>query len=253
MKRLSLQLRITIVCAIVLIATAAILTIIAVKNAQTTYTNYFELNVGDQLSFRINDNGFSLDGAAADIVNDVLGFVDGYVSNVEQAIPETDNRSFGAAGKEFARKSLGVMIIFVLLGIIITYFLVKKALTPVRDLSTTVKDINENNLFRKIAEPDTMDEIGSLTVSFNGMLERLSNSFSNQKSFAANVAHELRTPLSTMKAGIQVLEMDEEPEVGDYRETIEVIKKSTDRMIKVVDDLLELSRSEQGDFTIRLI
>lgn len=253
MKRLSLQLRITVVCAVVLIGIAAILTIIAVKNAQTTYTNYFELKVGDQLSFKMNDEGFSYDGAAADIVNDVLGYVNGYIGNEgQQQAQSSETGLFSDAGKEFTRKSLGVMVIFVLFGIIITYFLVKKALTPVRSLSQTVKEINESNLFRKLPLPETMDEIGSLTVSFNGMLERLDQSFAMQKNFAANVAHELRTPLSTMKAGIQVLEMDEEPEVSDYKETIEVIRKSTDRMIRVVDDLLELSRSEQGDFTNKI-
>jgi signal transduction histidine kinase len=249
MKRLSLQVRITIICALILTGIAVLLTAVTVQNARTTYTNQFELYLGNDTSFQYNEDGFSYHGSGEELVNDILDFVNGYIK--DGAIPSRSNESmiFGAAGRKFAKESLGYMLLLVAAGIILTYFLVRKALGPVRKLSQTVKEINEHNLYRKIEVPEAKDEIGSLAGSFNGMLERLNQSFTNQKNFAANVAHELRTPLSTMKAGIQVLEMDAEPSAADYKETIGIIKKSTGRMIEVVDDLLELSKNERVDFS----
>lgn len=248
MKKLSLQLRITILSAIVLIAITVILTIIAVKNAQQTYTSQFEMNFGEDFSIRFNDNEITFDGTGGDLLTDIFGFIEG-ISGNEGNKAETAKGMFSEAGKEFAQKSLGVMIIFVMIGIILNYFVVRKALTPVRNLSQITKEINENNLYQKIEVPPTKDEISSLSCSFNEMLERLNQSFTMQKNFAANAAHELRTPLSTMKAAVQVLEMDEEPPIEDYKDTIDVVKKSTQKMIQVVDDLLKLSKNEQCDFT----
>lgn len=250
MKKLSLQVRITMISALILITIAVILTIIAVENAQTTYTNQFELNLGEDFSIRYNDDELSINSNGEDLLGGIFGFINQLNGNQKETEAKIKAEGiFSEAGKEFTQKSLWVMVVFTILGVIITYFFVRRALAPVRNLSQKVKEINENNLYQKMEEPATKDEIGSLTCSFNDMLDRLDMSFSMQKNFAANAAHELRTPLSTMKAGIQVLEMDEEPMINDYKETIDVIKKNTERMIKVVDDLLGLTRNEQCDFT----
>jgi signal transduction histidine kinase len=80
------------------------------------------------------------------------------------------------------------------------------------------------------------------------MLERLSTSFAVQKNFASNAAHELRTPLATIKAGIQVLELDEEPTSMDYKEAIEIAKESNERLIQIVDNLLLLTKENKDGF-----
>lgn len=248
MRRLSLQLRITIICALILTGIAAVLTAVAVQNAKASYTNEFELNIGQDISLRYNDDEFSFSGEGEEFLGGLMGFIQNFIDDKE----DEDDRVqglFGRAGKEFTQKSIGAMAVIITIGIIVTYLLVRKALEPVSKLSRKVREINENNLYQKIEVPQTRDEIGSLACSFNDMLERLYRSFTSQKNFAANAAHELRTPLSTMKASIQVLEMDEEPRIEDYRETIEVIKNSSERMIRVVNDLMELSKSEQGSFT----
>lgn len=249
MKKLSLQARITIICALILTGIAVLLTLVSVRNAQSTYTNQFELYLGDDISFQYNEDGFTYKGSDENLVNDILGFVNGYINGGDAQSQNKKSSFLNEARRKFATESLGYMIFLIAAGIILIYILVRKALGPVRKLSRTVKEINENNLYQKIEEPQAKDEIRSLTGSFNGMLERLHRSFANQKNFAANVAHELKTPLATMKAGIQVLEMDEQPGLEDYKETIEVIKKSTQRMIDVVEDLLELSGKEQVDFS----
>lgn len=249
MKKFTLQIRITIVCALVLIGIATILTVIAVRNAQLTYLNQFEVNFGNDLSLQYNNDKFTYNGNGEELVNKILDFVDETIKNGSPSVVSKEQGFFTEAGKQFAEKSLWFMILFIVLGTAIAYYLAGRVLKPVRKLSQSVKEINESNLYLKLTEPVSKDEIGSLTGSFNGMLERLNESFTNQKNFAANAAHELRTPLSTMKAGIQVLEMDEEPTIEDYKETIDIMKKNTDRLIKIVDDLLILSKSEQGDLT----
>lgn len=248
MKKLSLQLRITLLCALVLIAITAILTAVAVGNAQKTYKDQFEIKFGNAFSIRVYDDEIVFDGIGGNALTNIFRMVNELTDNEDEKVTPSVG-IFGQAGKEFAKESLVFMILFVIIGIILTYFLVRRALSPIRELSHTVNEINQNNLYQKIDISPAKDEISSLTASFNDMLERLNQAFTMQKNFAANAAHELRTPLSTMKAAVQVLEMDEEPSLEDYKETIEIVKKSTDRMIKVVNDLLELSKSEQCDFS----
>ena len=77
-------------------------------------------------------------------------------------------------------------------------------------------------------------------MDFREMLERLSDSFANQKQFSANVAHELKTPLATMQASVQVLRMDEAPTGEDCLKMLDVVERSTARLRAVLDDLLRL-------------
>lgn len=93
----------------------------------------------------------------------------------------------------------------------------------------------------QIAVPDSHDEIATLARSFNSMLTRLNSSFTLQKNFAQNAAHELKTPLSVIKSSLQVLDLDEAPTLEDYRETTQLISKSTDELIEIVRQLLELT------------
>ena len=108
-----------------------------------------------------------------------------------------------------------------------------------------IKQTSEHNLSHRLPDPGSKDELGRLTHSFNGMLERLEESFQKQRRFSANVAHELKTPLATMKASAQVLELEETPTKEDYEETLQIMEHSTDRLIQVVDDLLLMNREEQ--------
>jgi hypothetical protein len=150
MKKISLQIRITIVCALILTGIAAVLTIVAVNNAQTTYANQYELNFGNGLSFQFNDDGISYNGSGEDIVNGILGFVDDYIKNGNTDTANKEQGFFSVAGRKFTQKSLGFMILFVAVGIIITYYLVGRALNPVRKLSRSVEEINGNNLYQKL-------------------------------------------------------------------------------------------------------
>ncbi|MHB8061053.1 MAG: HAMP domain-containing sensor histidine kinase [Ruminiclostridium sp.] len=133
------------------------------------------------------------------------------------------------------------MVLISAIGIVAVYIVSGKALKPLSDLNNAVIKITENNLEKHIAAVNTDDEIGDLTRSFNAMLDRLEQSFLRQKRFSANVAHELKTPLATINAGIQVLQLDENPTVADYQETLGITQRNIKRLINVVNDLLSLS------------
>lgn len=266
MSKFTLRMRITFLCGIILISLVFLLTLISVENAEKTYTNQLEMNFGDEFSISIDDNELTFGGTEGEQLNEILDFAKLFIpSDVKEEIlgeltqgdsttkSDTNNTNdlkalFQGAEKKFTNQSLFIASLIILVGLIMIYLIVGKALKPIQNLSETVKNINENNLYTKIKEPSVKDEIGSLTTSFNQMLDRLATSFTTQTNFAANAAHELRTPLTTIKAGIQVYEMEEDPTISDCKETIEIIKENNNRLIGIVDNLLLLSRESVDGF-----
>ena len=126
----------------------------------------------------------------------------------EQEIQETK--------EAFLLRSVIATTIIILLSSVCTYFLTKKALTPLQKLTSEVSQIQAQNLSTQLAVPNSKDEIAQLTRSFNEMLTRLDNAFSTQKQFPANAAHELRTPLAVLQTNLEVFEKKQEPEIVEY-------------------------------------
>lgn len=257
LKKLSLKIRITILCGAILVGMASALTVVSIRNANRTYTDQFVMNFGDTFSISFDGKNTIFGGESGEKINQAIEFAKQFLpQEVKESIStgpkKEENGSvddlFRGAERKFTLQSIAVAALFVLFGLALIYFITGKALKPVRNLSSTVKRINENNLYEKLKEPGTKDEIASLTTSYNQMLERLATSFAIQKNFAANAAHELRTPLTTTKAGIQVLEMDEEPTLEDYKEAVETAKESNERLIRIVDNLLMLTRQANESF-----
>ena len=139
------------------------------------------------------------------------------------------------------------LIVFSGIGMIVTYIITGKALKPLQELNNSIISITERNLNDRIPTYIANDEIGSLANSFNAMLERLNESFLRQKRFSASVSHELKTPLSIMNAGIQVLHLDNEPTVEDYKETIAMAERNTKRLMNIVEDLFVLTNESYAD------
>ncbi|MDD5937164.1 MAG: HAMP domain-containing sensor histidine kinase [Clostridiales bacterium] len=258
MRYIKLRTKITLISAIILIVLACTLTLISVKSAKKTYTNEFEMSISDGLSFKLNDKKIELGSKGSSNLGDILDFAGEVVKSLDKDssdLTKSDskkisvNQIFNNASNEFTKNSIIIMSALVILGIVIIYKSVGYALKPVRQLSKSMETINANNLCQKLEEPTSQDEIGSLTNSFNHLLGRLNETFESQKNFTANAAHELKTPLATMKAGIQVLEMEESPSIEEYKETVEVAKANTERLIHIVEDLTNLTKQENLHFT----
>jgi|GEM_PF-770825 signal transduction histidine kinase len=256
MKRIPLRLRITLLCSFILIVMAAALTLVSVQVADKTYTNQFSMNFGEGFGMTYNGKGVDFTGSQGEEINKILDFaLQISPSNSERENTDANNNAseishiFDGAEKKFTLQSVVITIIFIGIGMLSIYLIVGRALKPVHTLSEKVKNINENNLYEKLKDYGAKDEIGSLTASYNQMLDRLSEAFDYKKNFAANAAHEFRTPLATMKAGIQVLEAEEEPTVEEYKEILQIVKDNNARLIQIVDNLLLSTKDEQDSFS----
>ncbi len=123
--------------------------------------------------------------------------------------------------------------------------LARSALKPVDRMSRTARRITAEDLTRRLALRGTGDELDHLAETLNAMFDRLEEAFAHVRRFAADAAHELRTPLTALKGGIEVaLRAQRTPE--DYREVLRSSLEEVDRLIRLAENLLLLSRLRMG-------
>lgn len=144
------------------------------------------------------------------------------------------------------RQEILLAFLFVdIVGILLTYFVAGRALQPLTKLSAKMTQMDENNWNCAMTEPDTHDEIGQVSESFRHLMEQLQDSFQAQKHFAANAAHELKTPLAVMKSAIQVLHLEEKPSAEEYEETLQLCLDTTEQLSQMVEELLVISNPKE--------
>ena len=122
------------------------------------------------------------------------------------------------------------------------YFFSAKALQPVAQMVDKVQEITATHLDLRIPVRQSKDEIGELAATFNGMLDRLENSFEAQKQFVSNVSHELRTPLSSIIAELE-LSLTRERSPQEYRQVIQLALQDTRRLVKLSNGLLDFAKA----------
>jgi signal transduction histidine kinase len=131
-----------------------------------------------------------------------------------------------------------------LVAVGLAWLVAGRVLRPVRAVSEAARQLSDTDLSRRIAVPDTNDEIAELASTFNAMLDRLETAFGDQRRFLDDAGHELRTPITIIRGHIE-LEGDDPDE---RRATRAVVLDELDRMARIVDDLLLLARAERPDF-----
>lgn len=160
-------------------------------------------------------------------------------------------RQLNVAGDNFRKRSFWIAGMVILIGSLVAYFMAGVIVRPIKKLSTSVERIEADNLNVTLPIPKSHDEISQLTVSFNEMLNKLNRSFESKQLFAQNASHELKTPLAIIRSHIEALEMDNDPTIDDYEEVLVEVKTSTERMIGLVEGLLELGKSPaESDMTV---
>lgn len=141
----------------------------------------------------------------------------------------------------FQRKTAIATAVIVLVGSVATYFASGYVLKPICDLSKEVQKRNIENLGQPIQLPQSADEIRQLTQSFNQMMTDLQRSFSLQKEFSANAAHELRTPLAVMQAKLEIFALSESQNETTL-EMVSAMNRQLERLSKLIEDLLWFSK-----------
>lgn len=214
---------------------------------EAPYSSVKEEKIPDQINSP-EDIGEVLSGEAVPQVNDVSETTVHDEAQGQEGM-STAMRIIPAAQvtRTFNQSSFLFFGIFTAFGMIAVYFIMGRALKPVGKLSRGISEITAHNLSATLPQVQTNDEISQLTESFNQMLERLNGAFAQQKRFTSSAAHELKTPLATMKASIQVLNMDETPSLADYQENNQILEASVDRLSTMVDQLLLLAWEREDE------
>jgi heavy metal sensor kinase len=125
------------------------------------------------------------------------------------------------------------------------YWLAGRALRPVGIITVTARDLSEHSLDRRLTLDLPTDELGTLAATFNQMLDRLETSFATLQRFTADAAHELRGPLTALRSEVEVgLRRLRDP--AAYQATLGTVLTETERLTRVVDQLLLLARADAG-------
>ena len=143
---------------------------------------------------------------------------------------------------DYKKNSLIISALLALLGGVATYFISGHALRPIREFSDKIEKVQAQNLADSRIEENQVEELNQLSVSYNKMLERLSDAFEIQRQFTANAAHELRTPLALMQVQLDLYNSTRHPGSDeDTLQTIKMVTEQNDRLGKMVKTLLDMS------------
>ena len=143
---------------------------------------------------------------------------------------------------DYRKNSLIISAVLALLGGVATYFISGHALRPIRELSDKIEKVQAQNLADSRIEENQVKELNQLSVSYNRMLERLSEAFEIQRQFTANAAHELRTPLALMQVQLDLYHSNSHPDNdADTVQMIKMVTEQNDRLNKMVKTLLDMS------------
>jgi len=143
---------------------------------------------------------------------------------------------------------LAVGPLVLLLSIWFGYWLAKRSLKPVAEMSRQARTISATNLHSRLPVKNERDELGSLATAFNDLLERLENSFEQQRRFMADASHELRTPLAIVRGESEVALAKQNRPPADLRESLAIVNDESKRLTKIVEDLFTISRADAGQF-----
>ncbi|WP_372446331.1 sensor histidine kinase [Kribbella aluminosa] len=162
-----------------------------------------------------------------------------------------------ASSVETQRQTVSTVTQYLLIGFPVLLFVVGvagwlmigQALRPVERIRSRVQGIGSRDLTERVPVPQTRDEIARLAVTMNEMLDRLETGQTTQRAFVADASHELRSPLATLTAALEVIDADTTGKA--WRELRQVMETETDRMRQLVEDLLLLAKADDRGIRMR--
>ena len=227
MKKMSLQWRLTIITTLFIAVICGCLTLFVYKNG-VYYIDLLQDTVDAQSD---EDNSEEADEIYINIPDDKWDdFADDF------SIQVYNNKA------DYKKRSLLFSTLLALLGGVATYFLSGHVLKPLRNFSDKIEKVQAQNLADSRIEENEVKELNRLSVSYNKMLERLSEAFEVQRQFTANAAHEFRTPLSLMQVQLDLYNLMEHPGNDECAEkTIAMMTEQNERLSRMVKILLDMS------------
>ena len=226
MKRMSLQWRLTCITALCIAIICGCLTMFVYKNG----VHYID-SLQDAVESQGDEKGNKSDEIYISIPDDKWDeFAD------EFSVQVYNNKA------DYKRNSLIITFLLALLGGVVTYFISGHALKPIREFSDKIEEVQAQNLSDSRIEENNVKELNQLGISYNKMLERLSDAFEIQRQFTANAAHELRTPLALMQVQLDLYNSASHPgNDADTLQTIKMVTEQNDKLNRMVKTLLDMS------------
>ena len=226
MKRMSLQWRLTCITTLCIAIICGFLTMFVYKNGV-----YYIDSLQDAVESQGDEKGNKSDEIYISIPDDKWDeFAD------EFSVQVYNNKA------DYKRNSLIITVLLALLGGIVTYFISGHALRPIREFSDKIEEVQAQNLSDSRIEENNIKELNQLGISYNKMLERLSDAFEIQRQFTANAAHELRTPLALMQVQLDLYNSASHPgNDADTLQTIKMVTEQNDKLNRMVKTLLDMS------------
>lgn len=226
MKRMSLQWRLTCITTLCIAVICGCLTMFVYKNG----VHYID-SLQDAVESQGDEKGNKSDEIYISIPDDKWDeFAD------EFSVQVYNNKA------DYKRNSLIITVLLALLGGVVTYFISGHALRPIREFSDKIEEVQAQNLSDSRIEENNVKELNQLGISYNKMLERLSEAFEIQRQFTANAAHELRTPLALMQVQLDLYNSASHPgNDADTLQTIKMVTEQNDKLNRMVKTLLDMS------------
>ena len=226
MKRMSLQWRLTCITTLCIAIICGCLTMFVYKNG----VHYID-SLQDAVESQGDEKGNKSDEIYISIPDDKWDeFAD------EFSVQVYNNKA------DYKRNSLIITVLLALLGGVVTYFISGHALRPIREFSDKIEEVQAQNLSDSRIEENNVKELNQLGISYNKMLERLSDAFEIQRQFTANAAHELRTPLALMQVQLDLYNSVSHPgNDADTLQTIKMVTEQNDKLNRMVKTLLDMS------------
>ena len=226
MKRMSLQWRLTCITTLCIAIICGCLTMFVYKNGV-----YYIDSLQDAVESQGDEKGNKSDEIYISIPDDKWDeFAD------EFSVQVYNNKA------DYKRNSLIITVLLALLGGVVTYFISGHALRPIREFSDKIEEVQAQNLSDSRIEENNVKELNQLGISYNKMLERLSDAFEIQRQFTANAAHELRTPLALMQVQLDLYNSASHPgNDADTLQTIKMVTEQNDKLNRMVKTLLDMS------------
>lgn len=151
--------------------------------------------------------------------------------------------------RDIYQMTLWAIILSGIIAYILLYIQIKKISTPLKEIAQAARIIAGGE-FQKRLQIDTKDEIEELSKSFNHMAESLEKIEENRRNLIANISHDLRSPMTTIRGFIEGI-LDGTIPQEKHQYYLDIVLTESKRLIKITNDLLELSSIQQGEVVVR--